>query len=103
MKKNCWDFKQCGRQPGGHRTQELGICPAAIETRLDGIHGGSRAGRACWIVAGTYCKGEVQGTYAKKFKNCQQCEFYAAVREEEYPNFQLSATLIVKLESRSPE
>ncbi|KKM12636.1 hypothetical protein LCGC14_1719870, partial [marine sediment metagenome] len=27
--------------------------------------------------------GTVQGTYAKKFKNCNQCEFYIKVKQEE--------------------
>lgn len=27
MKFNCWEFKQCGREPGGANSQ-LGSCPA---------------------------------------------------------------------------
>jgi len=26
----CWEFIKCGREPGGHRAAELGICPVAI-------------------------------------------------------------------------
>jgi len=44
MKKpNCWEFKQCGREPGGLLSDELGVCPASTETRLDGVHGGKNA------------------------------------------------------------
>jgi len=50
---------------------------------MDGVHGGRNAGRACWVVAGTYCGGEVQGTYAQKRENCISCEFHRMVREEE--------------------
>jgi hypothetical protein len=61
------------------------------------VHEGVNAGRACWIVAGTLCKGEVQGTFAQKFKNCRECDFYISVREEEGPHFGLSAVLLAKL------
>jgi hypothetical protein len=68
-----------------------------VETKLDGVHGGRCAGRACWVVAGSLCGGTVQGTFAAKFENCESCEFYAAVREEELPSFQYSSTLLAKL------
>ncbi len=96
-KLNCWEFKKCGRQPGGVHVRDLGICPVTQETRLDGEHGGSYAGRACWVVAGSLCGGEMQGTFAEKFKNCEQCDFYQSVREEEYPEFRLSGALLGKL------
>ena len=80
MKKmNCWEFKKCGRELGGAR-KDLGVCSAAIERRLDGTHGGSNAGRACWVVAGTMCGGQEQGTFATKYHNCEKCDFYRLVR-----------------------
>ncbi len=97
MKKNCWEFKNCGRQPGGKRVYDLGICPAAAETRLNGTHGGKNTGRACWVVAGTYCKGEIPGIYAQKLKNCQICDFYNTVKKEEHPAFSFSIFLLEKL------
>lgn len=97
MKSNCWEFKKCGRQPGGDHVQEFGVCPAATEHRLDGIHEGRNAGRSCWIMAGTLCKGEVQGTFAQKYKNCEICDFYKRVKQEEFPKFTLSALLLKKL------
>jgi sigma-B regulation protein RsbU (phosphoserine phosphatase) len=54
---------------------------------FDGIFGGRNSGRACWVVAGTFCKGEVQGTFAQKFSNCAKCEFFHRVRDEEGPSF----------------
>ncbi len=33
-KLNCWDFKKCGRQSGGEKAHELGVCPASTEKRL---------------------------------------------------------------------
>jgi len=83
LKLNCWEFKRCGRQPHGPKAKELGVCPAATQGGLDGVHSGTNAGRACWVVAGTFCGGEVQGTYANKSTNCRQCDFYKLVEKEE--------------------
>lgn len=83
MKQNCWEFKSCGRQPGGVKSSEMGICPASTERVLDGIHGGKNAGRACWVVAGTFCGGALQGTEAQKKHNCWQCTFFQRVKQEE--------------------
>jgi len=76
---NCWEFKDCGRQPGGNKVAQYGVCPATIETKLDGVNEGRNAGRACWVVAGTFCGGIVQGTYANKIGNCAKCDFYKSV------------------------
>lgn len=83
VKPNCWEYRKCGRQPGGHKVHELGVCPAPAEQLLNGIHGGKNAGRACWVVAGSLCNGKVQGIHAKKLLNCWQCEFMISVQQEE--------------------
>ncbi len=98
-KKNCWEFKQCGREAGGDKVKELGTCPASTEQRLDGMHGGFRAGRSCWVVAGTLCGGAVQGSFAKKYGNCEQCEFYKLVKQEEGLQFKMSSRLLAMLRS----
>lgn len=98
MKKlNCWEFKKCGRDPKGANIHELGVCPTSTEMRLNKIHGGTNAGRACWIVSGSMCGGSIQGTFAKKFDNCFKCDFYKTVKNEEYANFELSAVLLSKI------
>ncbi len=96
-KQNCWEFKKCGRELKGARVQELGICPAAQEARLDGVHGGVHGGRSCWIVAGTYCKGQIQGTFAQKYQNCVLCDFYKSVKIEEGYDFKLSAVILGRI------
>ena len=83
MATNCWEVKNCGRQPGGAKAAQLGICPASTETRTNGMNHGTNAGRACWALAGTLCGGVVQGTFASKMANCKACEFYNTVRAEE--------------------
>jgi len=40
---NYREFKNFGRQPGGTKVSELGVCPVPTEKRLDGIHGGNHA------------------------------------------------------------
>ncbi len=82
-KQNCWEFKDCGRQPGGKHDKDNGICPASVETKLDSVHGGKNAGRACWVIAKTLCHDAVQGSFANKHKNCPSCDFYHLVEEEE--------------------
>lgn len=83
MKQNCWEYKNCGREIGGSKVSELGVCPAAIEKRTNGIHGGKNGGRVCWAISGSLCGGKVQGTFASKMNNCMVCEFYKFVFKEE--------------------
>ena len=40
MKLNCWEVKSCGRQPGGSKVREFGVCPVTVDTSLSGAHGG---------------------------------------------------------------
>jgi hypothetical protein len=84
---NCWEVKRCGRQPGGAKTAELGVCPAAQAG--GGANQGTNGGRVCWAIVGTLCGGQVQGSFAQKAFNCMQCEFYQAVRAEEGAQFRL--------------
>lgn len=97
IKLNCWEIKRCDRGPNGAKVNELGLCPVTVENRLDNVHGGSHAGRCCWVVARSLCGGKVQGSFEKKFQDCEKCEVYAAVRHEEFPNFQFSSTLLARL------
>jgi hypothetical protein len=96
-KINCWEHKNCGREPEGINAFELGVCPATVEKSLDGTHGGKNAGRACWAVGGSMCGGKVQGTFAQKYGNCVICDFYKLVKEEEGEGFVSSSTLLEKL------
>ena len=80
---NCWEFKKCGREPGGAKVSELGVCPATIDSSSDGLNSGENGGRICWAVAGTFCGGKVQGTFAEKQVSCMICEFLKKTKEEE--------------------
>ncbi len=93
-KQNCWEFKKCGREPGGAKEKELGVCKASLETRTNGINNGKNAGRACWAIAGTLCGGKVQGSFAEKLGNCLTCAFYQQVGAEEGPKHQSSKEIL---------
>jgi hypothetical protein len=87
-KLNCWEVKKCGREPGGAKCHTDGTCPAAESHDCDGLNGGVAGGRICWAVAGTLCRGQVQGTFAQKRLACMACDFFLKVRAEE-PAFAL--------------
>jgi hypothetical protein len=62
---NCWEFMKCGREAGGENAMTLGVCPAY-----------PNHGRRCATVAGTFCEGIIQGTFASKGAQCEACEYY---------------------------
>jgi hypothetical protein len=92
MKQNCWEVMGCKKQSGGEGSGKC-PCAASTEKRLDGIHGGSNGGRACWSVVGTMNGEEPTGTNARKHHNCNTCRFYLTVRSEE-PEFKFSVSLL---------
>lgn len=64
-KYNCWEFMKCGRELGGSKAHELGVCQAYPNN-----------GQQCASVAATLCGGKVQGKFAMKIFDCVKCEFY---------------------------
>lgn len=106
-KRNCWEFMMCGREPDGANVQDLGVCPAATDERLSGVHEGKNSGRACWIVVGTLCEDTVQGTHALNIVDCMKCDFYKLVQREESTSFMPAKRLRSKMrqlsKSRSPQ
>ena len=83
MKKNCWEYFKCGREEGGLKVKELGVCPASTEQRTNGINNGFNGGRCCWAIGGSLCNGEIQGGFGQKVMSCLHCEFYKNVFHEE--------------------
>ncbi len=62
---NCWEFMKCGRERGGDKVDEYGVCPAYPDH-----------GKHCACIAGTMCKGKPQGFFAHKMHDCLKCAFY---------------------------
>ncbi len=88
-KLNCWEFKKCGREPGGEKVKEHGVCPAAADDALDGANRGKKGGRICWMVSGTFHEDEKQGDYTQKLKTCLKCSFLNEVSDQEGRDFVL--------------
>ncbi|KJR41054.1 Protein serine/threonine phosphatase [Candidatus Magnetoovum chiemensis] len=82
VKLNCWEFKKCGREPGGVNAEKLGVCPVPLETSLDGLHGGKNAGRACWALTNKRVNTSSE-SWLKNIRQCTQCEFHQMVVQEE--------------------
>ncbi len=82
MKKNCWEVKGCGQQRREHNNT-LVKCPVPEMAASDGINGGKNAGRICWLIANTMCRGDNATTFEDMIKVCTECDFYKLVREEE--------------------
>jgi len=80
----------CGRIPEGKHADQ-GICPAYTEAQYNGFNAGHNAGRICWFVSGTFCKGEVQGEFAHKKLTCMTCPVFKEVKIEESSSFKLTA------------
>ena len=55
--QNCWVVKKC---PPKRRKE----CPAYEY----------KAGRFCWLINGTVCKGKPQKSWKEKMKICRECE-----------------------------
>jgi hypothetical protein len=80
--KNCWEFKKCGREPGGTNVDIFGICPSATEICFNNTNNGKNAGRICWKVAGTLSSSEIYCLFAKKLASCIDCDFYKQVQHD---------------------
>jgi len=61
----CWEYMKCGRDKDA-----TAKCPAY-----------PHFGRSCWVVAGTFCEGKVQGTFAQKYEDCRKCDFFQKARK----------------------
>jgi hypothetical protein len=90
LKRNCWDYYRCGKQSKADNGKKHDVCPAYLETKLNGVHDGKNGGRACWIVAGTKCGGIIKRTLIPKFIICNLCDFKKIVMSEESQNFIVS-------------
>ena len=100
QKKNCWEVKKCGRQPGGDQVGTQGICPASTIMAVDGINNGINGGRACWALTGTMSgpAEKVQGTFARAMSTgCYDCEFFEQVMIEEQDNFEGTIQIVQRL------
>ena len=90
---------KCGYGPGEELAEEFGVCPVASITSLDGTHGGMNAGRCCWMIKGTHCFNETQGSVIGKIEICKECEVYRQIKIQESQNFKDFEDLIKLLDT----
>ena len=90
---NCWDFRKCGREPGGERAQEHGVCPTALFEAADGYLGGRMGGKACAFLIGTFCCNLVPGTEPGRLKDCPACDFFNHLKDRHGREFSIPAFL----------
>ncbi len=80
---NCWEVKGCNSPK----------CPSY-----------KAEDQRCWHVAGTLCKGEIQGTFAQKLGNCKKCEVYKrAISTKLYAIGEVFNNLMELLEEKTLE
>ena len=77
---NCWEYKDCGRQPGGLMADSEGTCPVATAMYLDGLNGGIAGGRACWMVEESQSGSPLA---CRSNTPCHRCDFFRRVVFEE--------------------
>jgi len=73
----------CGREPGGMRAEELGVCPVTTKVSADGLNGGVNGGRVCWVIENSCCQHVLEEMGKQGDASCMRCEFHLLVREEE--------------------
>ncbi len=88
MKINCWEYMHCGRELGGNKVKEYGVCPAVTFIAFNKTNGGYNGGRYCWQIAGTFPRSNARCSYASQLEDCTQCDFYRLVQKEEGSNFE---------------
>ncbi|WP_339136909.1 MAG: hypothetical protein WGN25_03155 [Candidatus Electrothrix sp. GW3-4] len=79
---NCWEFKDCGREPNGKNIALYGICPVTTESSVDGIHNGKNGGRCCWAIIPYQSTIENNlGFCCGGLFECIKCDFYKLVKD----------------------
>ena len=81
-KLNCWEYRNCGMEPGGIFSEIYGTCPVPTMMKYDGANGGRGAGRVCWRVKNkATAKGRDLCRHHRQ--SCIHCDFYRRVQSEE--------------------
>ncbi|XCN75156.1 MAG: two-CW domain-containing protein [Candidatus Electrothrix aestuarii] len=80
---NCWEFKQCGREPGGSNIEKYGSCSVPVSVEHNGINNGKNGGRSCWILREAACEKIMRACRVDEIKECRQCRFHIHVKKSE--------------------
>ena len=83
-KLNCWEFTNCGREPGGVLADSEGVCPVSVAMQFDGVDDGRAGGRVCWKLHQTNSLGNAC-SQLRLLTTCQECAFYRRLKFETAP------------------
>lgn len=81
-KINCWEFRNCGMEPGGIFAEIYGPCPVPRMMKHDGVNGGRGAGRNCWTIMNSTTQ-KSPNIYRNNRLSCYHCPFFKRVQSEE--------------------
>jgi hypothetical protein len=79
---NCWEYKKCGREPGGKYVEKYGICLVAIEKNCDGLNGGKNGGRSCWLWRESACAKIMKKSSIQNIRECRACAVYNSIKSK---------------------
>lgn len=80
---NCWEFKKCGWEGGGHNAVKFGACPAY-----------PHFGRHCARIEHTLCNGVAENSFSQKLTRCIKCSFYnSPFYDKSYLGFRIDLIL----------
>jgi chemotaxis signal transduction protein len=60
--EKCWEVKSCKKKE----------CPAYESRDL-----------RCWLISGTFCRDEIQGSFHEKIEACRKCNFYQKAKNDQ--------------------
>jgi diguanylate cyclase (GGDEF)-like protein len=60
----------------GFEDEHIPTCWEVKDCKNDGCPVYGKEHQRCWLIAGTFCRGEVQGHFAQKLGSCVKCEVY---------------------------
>jgi c-di-GMP-binding flagellar brake protein YcgR len=75
-KKNCWEFMECERGPGGAKAETLGLCPAALNKSTHRESGGKHTNHIHWN------NKETAEVSEKEQLECLECDFFQFTMQE---------------------
>ena len=79
------------RARGGNNAKKLGVCPAALPNKYDGVNNGKYGGRFCWVINKT-TDNAIVDNHAKKLWECIDCNVLKLIQIDEDSNFIFSPT-----------
>ncbi|MCI5209658.1 MAG: hypothetical protein D3910_12890 [Candidatus Electrothrix sp. ATG2] len=85
---NCWEFKECGREPGGKNISVFGVCPVSVSFGFDSVNNGKNGGRACWIIRESACEQIMRKCCVQEMRECRECDFFVSLKKSRVKRYE---------------